>query len=205
MLHSDWITKKLSVVRVWPKGFNKYVKKVREVLKISVQNAAFENLMTLCVVMNTVVMSMDHYGIEKETEEAFSKLNAVFTYIFIYEMVVKLLAIGPKKYVSSKWNLLDGGIVVLSIIEIIVESQQKDDATGSSISAFRAMKVFRTFRVMRVARILRALHSMQVIIGVIQRSFRSFMYVILLMMLFVFIYALLGIQIYQGRYNFEPR
>ena len=94
---------------------------------------------------------------------------------------------------------------MLSIIEIIVESQQKDDTTGSSISAFRAMKVFRTFRVMRVARILRALHSMQVIIGVIQRSFRSFMYVILLMMLFVFIYALLGIQIYQGRYNFEPR
>ena len=45
---------------------------------------------------------------------------------------------------------------------------------------------------------------MQVIIGVISRSFRSFMYVILLLVLFVFIYALLGVQIYQGKYNFGP-
>ena len=45
---------------------------------------------------------------------------------------------------------------------------------------------------------------MQVIIGVIQRSFKSFMYVILLMILFVFIYALLGIQIFQGRFDFGP-
>ena len=36
-------------------------------------------------------------------------------------MVVKLLAIGPRKYSASKWNLLDGGVVLLSIIEIIVE------------------------------------------------------------------------------------
>ena len=57
---------------------------------------------------------------------------------------------------------------------------------------------------MRVARILRALHSMQVIIGVITRSFRSFMYVILLLFVFVFIYALLGVQIYQGTYDFGP-
>ena len=45
---------------------------------------------------------------------------------------------------------------------------------------------------------------MQVIIGVISRSFKSFMYVILLMILFVFIYALLGIQIYQGSFDFGP-
>ena len=58
------------------------------------------------------------------------------------------------------------------------------------------------FRVMRLARILRALHSMQVIIGVITRSFKLFMSVILLLILFVFIYTLLGIQIYQGKYDF---
>ena len=45
---------------------------------------------------------------------------------------------------------------------------------------------------------------MQVIIGVISRSFRSFMYVILLLILFNFIYALLGIQIFQGKYDFGP-
>ena len=162
-------------------------------------NPFFEHFMTVSVVLNTVVMSMDKYGIDVETERTLNKINAIFTYIFIYEMCIKLLAIGPKKYSSSKWNLLDGSVVMLSIVEIIIESQSSDDSSGgSSLSAFRTVKVFRTFRVMRVARILRALHSMQVIIGVIQNSFRSFMYVMLLLFVFIFIYALLGIQIYQG-------
>ena len=53
---------------------------------------------------------------------ALNFINMVFTYIFIYEMVVKIAAIGIKKYSASKWNLLDGGIVLLSIIEVIFEN-----------------------------------------------------------------------------------
>ena len=51
-----------------------------------------------------------------------SQMNAVFTYAFIYEMSVKLLALGPRKYTASRWNLLDGGVVMLSLIELILES-----------------------------------------------------------------------------------
>ena len=159
--------------------------------------------MTLCVLLNTVVMSMDRYGISPETEHILNLFNMVFTYIFIYEMAVKLLSIGPKKYCASKWNVLDGGIVLLSIIEIIFEAQTTQNSTsGSGVSAFRTAKVFRMLRAIRVARILRALSTMKVIIGVISRSFHSFMYVILLLILFVFIYTLLGVQIYQGKYDF---
>lgn len=204
MEQSEWITRKISAVRVWPKGILNVVKKARSLLKMFAMNPLFEHFMTLCVIINTVVMSMDRYGIEESTDKILSQMNEVFTYIFIFEMGTKLLAIGPKKYAASKWNLLDGGVVILSIIELIIESQRDNNSGGSSISAFRTVKVFRTFRVMRVARILRALRSMQVIIGVVTRSVRSFMYVILLLFVFVFIYALLGIQIYQGNYTFGP-
>ena len=201
---ANWVVDKINEVRVWPKGNMNIVKKSRSLLKMHAMSPIFENFMTFCVLLNTVVMSMDRYGIDDETESLLNTMNLVFTYIFIYEMATKLLAIGPKKYVASRWNLLDGGVVLLSIVEIIIESQSKSSASGSGLSAFRTVKVFRTFRVIRVARILRALHSMQVIIGVITRSFRSFMYVILLLALFVFIYALLGIQIFQGNYDFGP-
>ena len=149
--------------------------------------------MTLIVLLNTIVMAMDRYGIEQETKIVLDIFNLTFTYIFIYEMTLKLIAIGPKKYVASKWNLVDGFVVLLSIVEIIAEQQSQKSSSGSGMSAFRSVKVFRTFRVVRVARILRRLHSMQVIIGVISRSFRSFMYVSLLLILFVFIYTLIGV------------
>ena len=87
-----------------------------------VNNPVFEHLMTLCVIINTVVMSMDRYAIPEESEKTLTKLNAIFTYIFIYEMGVKLLAFGPKKYSASRWNLLDGSVVMLSIIELVIEA-----------------------------------------------------------------------------------
>lgn len=83
----------------------------------------FDQFMIICVLLNTIVMAMDRYGIDPHTEKVLNNLNLAFTYIFIYEMTVKLLAIGPKKYTASKWNLIDGAVVLLSVIEIIVESQ----------------------------------------------------------------------------------
>jgi hypothetical protein len=35
-------------------------------------------------------------------------------------MTAKVLAIGPKKYLADKLNWLDGGIVSLSLIEILM-------------------------------------------------------------------------------------
>lgn len=47
-----------------------------------------------------------------------------------------------------------------------------------------------------MARLLRQLHSMQIIISVLQRSFEQFIYVALLLSLFLFTYALLGMQLF---------
>lgn len=47
-------------------------------------------------------------------------MNLIFTWIFIVEMTLKLLAFGPKKYSSEVMNLLDGGVVTLSIVEMVM-------------------------------------------------------------------------------------
>lgn len=108
-------------------------------------------------------------------------------------MLFKIIGLGPKKYIRDRINYLDGAIVILSLIELGFFRE------GSTLSAFRTVRIFRTFRVLRVARLLRTLHSMQVIIGVISRSISSFIYIAILLMLFVFIYSLLGSQLFGGQ------
>lgn len=70
--------------------------------------------------MNTVVMGMDSYDIDTATAKDLEFLNEIFTWIFIVEMCIKLLAIGPRKYSANIMNLLDGGVVLLSIIEMVM-------------------------------------------------------------------------------------
>ena len=156
----------LNKARIWPKLGLGLVKKVRFVLKVFVRTALFENLMTFSVLWNTVVMALDRYGNDEETEAKLDFYNLVFTWVFIAEMALKLLAVGPRKYVAEPMNLLDGSCVLISIFELILFSSEG----GGALSAVRTARVFRTFRVLRVARLLRFMRSMALIVGVILRS-----------------------------------
>ena len=200
---SKLVLKKMNKLRVWPKGFYNTVKKVRSVMKSFIRWSLFENFLTMCVLFNTVGMAMDAYDIKPKTKEDLEFMNLIFTWIFIVEMTLKLLARGPKKYTAEKMNLLDGAVVILSIVEIIMEAIGGGSGAGS-LQAFRTVRVFRTFRVLRVTRILRALKSMKQVINVMSRTIVDFILIIILMFVFIFIYTLLGRQIFQGSYDFGP-
>lgn len=153
--------------------------------------------MTLFVGINTIVLALDHHGISAEDESTLSTLNFFFTIIFIIEMSLKLIGLGPINYLKDKLNYLDGMVVLLSIFELAFLSG------GGAFSAFRAVRIMRTFRVLRVARLLKSMQSMQTIMDVITRSISSFLYLAMLLLLFIFIYALLGMQTFGGKFDFE--
>ena len=111
--------------------------------------------MTLCVLVNTIVLAMDHYGISDEMYDILTDMNFVFTIIFVVEMGLKLIGLGFVVYFNDSMNYLDAGVVILSLVELIFLSDQ-----SSAASAFRTIRIFRTFRVMRVARLFRYLSSM---------------------------------------------
>ncbi len=55
----------------------------------------FENFMILSVVINTVGLAMDRFDIDKNTETILGLMNSFFTNIFIIELSMKLIAVGP--------------------------------------------------------------------------------------------------------------
>ena len=50
---------------MWPKGVKNLIKKSRAVLKSLIRLGLFENFLTLCVLINTVVMGMESYDIDE--------------------------------------------------------------------------------------------------------------------------------------------
>lgn len=167
------------------------MEKFKDFFKNIVTASLFDHFMIICVTINTVTLAMDHYMISSDLEKSLTDLNLVFTIIFCVEMGLKLIGLSILGYFLDPMNYLDGAVVILSIVEITVFN------TGNNaISAFRTVRIFRTFRVLRVARLLRSLKSMHQIISVIGRSLGAFAYLAILLFLFMFIYALLGIQLF---------
>lgn len=54
-------------------------------------------------------------------------------------MVLKVTAFGPCGYVKSRWNIFDGFIVVISIVDLILERVVK-------VGSGAGLSVLRTFR-----------------------------------------------------------
>jgi Ion transport protein len=186
---------KLNSIRVWPYGLHGIVKKARVVLKAFMNSQVVEHSMTCFVLGNTVVMSLDYYGAPQNIQDFTAAANTFFTLVFTIEMGLRIIAIGPAKWLADKMNYMDGTIVLLSLVELIFMSG------SGALSALRAVRIFRVFRVLRVARLLRGLKSMVQIINVISRSISSFIYLAMLLMLFIFIYALLGMQVFGGNFH----
>lgn len=83
---------------MWPKGNHGVVKKARFTLRMFVKSSFFENFMTFAVLLNTVALAMDRYGMPEDEKAFLETTNEIFTWIFIVEMSMKLLAIGASKY-----------------------------------------------------------------------------------------------------------
>jgi hypothetical protein len=55
-----------------------------------------------------------------ETESMYLNLfNLIFTWIFISEMLLKLIGLGPVTYLKDRINHLDTVVVALSIAELV--------------------------------------------------------------------------------------
>lgn len=109
-------------------------------------------------------------------------------------MMLKLVGLGFIGYFRDVMNYLDAAVVIFSCIEL---------AFLSGNSSFTAFRTFRIFRVLRVARLFRYMHSMAAILQVLSSSISNFIYLALLLLLFTLIFALLGMQIFGGKFDFE--
>ncbi|EAR95184.2 cation channel family protein (macronuclear) [Tetrahymena thermophila SB210] len=186
-----WIPGILGILIVIHKHINHFVK-----------SSFFNNLATIAVFANTVVLALAGSFSDDQSNQILDWLNNFFTFVFIGEMAFKIIGLTPAGYVRDRMNIFDGFIVCLSILELVIFS-----GSGSkAFSAFRSVRIFRTFRVLRVTRLLRGLEFMGVIIKVISRTLDSFIYIAFLLFLFIFIFTLLGMQIYGGKLQIiDPR
>lgn len=189
---------------IWLRGCLGCIKTFRKYLRAFVESTLVDRFLTFCVLMNTFILMLE--GLTSDDIGLFLDiLNSVFTIIFILELFIKLSALGFKKYVQNYFNIFDAVIVCISIIEFSISLTTSEGGTtsGSKISAFRALRILRMFRVLRVTRILRSMKFMRVIVAVIVETAEQYTYVAIILLLFIYIYSLLGMQIYAGKLQYE--
>uniref|UniRef100_A0AAR2KF84 Sodium channel protein n=1 Tax=Pygocentrus nattereri TaxID=42514 RepID=A0AAR2KF84_PYGNA len=143
---------------------------------------------TICIVLNTLFMAMEHYPMSHDFEHVLSVGNLVFTGIFTAEMVFKLIAMDPYYYFQVGWNIFDSIIVTLSLVEL-------------GLANVQGLSVLRSFRLLRVFKLAKSWPTLNMLIKIIGNSVGALGNLTLVLAIIVFIFAVVGMQLFGKSYK----
>ncbi|XP_017557725.1 sodium channel, voltage-gated, type I like, alpha b isoform X4 [Pygocentrus nattereri] len=162
--------------------------KVKRIVSLVVMDPFVDLAITICIVLNTLFMAMEHYPMTKEFNSVLSVGNLVFTGIFTAEMCLKVIALDPYYYFQEGWNIFDGIIVSLSLMEL-------------GLANVEGLSVLRSFRLLRVFKLAKSWPTLNMLIKIIGNSVGALGNLTLVLAIIVFIFAVVGMQLFGKSYR----
>ncbi|XP_031566038.1 sodium channel protein type 2 subunit alpha-like isoform X2 [Actinia tenebrosa] len=158
-----------------------------------VLNSVFDTVITACILINTLFLSLEYPSMDEDFRAALEIGNKVFTMVFFLEMILKLMVFGPRGYVKSRWNIFDGFIVIISVIDLMAELLITEHDSGLS--------VLRTFRLLRVFKLAQSWRTMNMLLSTIARSVGQLGNLTLVLGIVIYMLAVVGMQIFEEYYT----
>ncbi|XP_036740272.2 sodium channel protein type 3 subunit alpha isoform X7 [Manis pentadactyla] len=162
--------------------------KIKHLVNLIVMDPFVDLSITICIVLNTLFMAMEHYPMTGQFSSVLTVGNLVFTGIFTAEMVLKIIAMDPYYYFQEGWNIFDGIIVSLSLMEL-------------GLANVEGLSVLRSFRLLRVFKLAKSWPTLNMLIKIIGNSVGALGNLTLVLAIIVFIFAVVGMQLFGKSYK----
>ena len=112
-------------------------------------------------------------------------------FIFIFSQAVATgLFYGEHAYFKSGWNIMDGSLVLISVIDTTMTALF---GTGSKI--FDILRVFRLVRALRPLRVINRAPGLKLVVQTLLSSLKPIGNIVLICCTFFIIFGILGVQV----------
>ncbi|XP_072539605.1 voltage-dependent T-type calcium channel subunit alpha-1I [Salminus brasiliensis] len=155
-----------------------------------VESKYFNRGIMIAILINTISMGIEHHEQPEELTNVLEICNIVFTSMFALEMILKLSAFGCFNYLRNPYNIFDGIIVIISVCEIVGQSDG-------------GLSVLRTFRLLRVLKLVRFMPALRRQLVVLMKTMDNVATFCMLLMLFIFIFSILGMHIFGCKFSLK--
>ena len=148
------------------------------------KSPAFEYFIIGLILFNAVVLGLETVpSVVEEYSFWLGFSQQAILGVFIVEAALKIFALTPRgdRYFRDGWNVFDFSIIVLSLVP----------ATGGFAV------IARLARLMRLLRLVSAVPELRLIVATLVRSIPGMLHIVVLMSLMVYIYAIIGFQLFH--------
>ncbi|XP_052522343.1 voltage-dependent R-type calcium channel subunit alpha-1E isoform X10 [Tympanuchus pallidicinctus] len=175
-----------------------YLRHKERLLRISVRHMVksqvFYWIVLSLVALNTACVAIVHHNQPAWLTHFLYYAEFLFLGLFLLEMSLKMYGMGPRLYFHSSFNCFDCGVTVGSIFEVVWAIFRPGTSFG--ISVLRALRLLRIFKITKYWASLRNL------VVSLMSSMKSIISLLFLLFLFIVVFALLGMQLFGGGFNF---
>uniref|UniRef100_A0A9J7YVD8 Calcium channel, voltage-dependent, R type, alpha 1E subunit a n=1 Tax=Cyprinus carpio carpio TaxID=630221 RepID=A0A9J7YVD8_CYPCA len=186
-------------IRSAKRGPTSYFRRKERMLRISVRRMVkthtFYWIVLSLVALNTFCVAIVHHKQPQWLSSLLYYAEFLFMGLFLTEMFLKMYGLGPRLYLHSSFNCFDFGVIVGSIFEVLWGFFRPGTSFG--ISVLRALRLLRIFKITKYWASLRNL------VVSLMNSMKSIISLLFLLFLFIVVFALLGMQLFGGRFIFE--
>ncbi|XP_059488703.1 sodium channel protein 60E-like isoform X4 [Neocloeon triangulifer] len=151
-----------------------------------VHDPLFDLLITLCIVLNTLFLALEHHGMSESVKAALNIGNKVFTSIFTLECILKITAMS-KDYFSCGWNIFDLIVVSASMLDLAFE-------------LIDSISVLRGLRLLRVLKLAQSWTTMKVLLSIIISTLGALGNLTFVLVIVIYIFAVIGMQLFSKTY-----
>uniref|UniRef100_H2ZHJ1 Sodium channel protein n=1 Tax=Ciona savignyi TaxID=51511 RepID=H2ZHJ1_CIOSA len=169
---------------------------IRMCCYILVEHKFFEWFILFLILSSTVCLAMEdvHLNSDPVRKLVLEKLEFVFTALFTVEMILKWIGLGPVKYFTNLWCVLDCAIVAVSFI---IKCCLVNCIVLSQASQFRSL---RTLRALRPLRAISRWQGMKVVVNALLYCIPSIGNVLCVCLLIWFVFGIMGVQFFKGSF-----
>lgn len=144
------------------------------------------------VFLNTLTLVSEHYRQPLWLDDFQEMCNRIFVTLFTLEMFLKMYSLGFQGYFVSLFNRFDCFVVISSILELLL--------TNTKIMMPLGVSVLRCVRLLRIFKVTKYWYSLRNLVASLINSMRAIASLLLLLFLFIVIFALLGMQVFGGKF-----
>ncbi|KAM3618143.1 uncharacterized protein V6R79_016208 [Siganus canaliculatus] len=163
--------------------------------RTAVKSVTFYWLVLLLVFLNTSLSAFEHYNQPDWLTQVQDIANKVLLSLFTVEMLLKMYSLGLAHYFVAFFNRFDCFVVCGGIVETILVELDIMPPLGIS--------VLRCVRLLRIFKVTRHWTALSNLVASLLNSMKSIASLLLLLFLFLIIFALLGMQLFGGKFNFD--
>ena len=149
----------------------------------------FDEFILATILVNSIMTGATYFGEPSTWTTTLAVVQTAALAIFTVEMLLKMMAYGILGYLTQKWNIFDGTIVMLSLLGNI-----SDLVLGAGFGAIS--NVVRMLRLVRLVRLVKQARGLRVIYETLYSAIPALVNIAFLLAILFFIYAVLGVQLF---------